>query len=76
VEVILEDENFWLSQGRIAGLFSADVRTINEHLQNIYASAELQKEPTIRNFRIVQKEGSRHFQANLFKKNNEETLKS
>ena len=36
-----------------------DVRTINEHIQNIYAYAELTVETTIRNFRIVQTEGSR-----------------
>lgn len=36
-----------------------DVRTINEHIQNIYAYAELTEETTIRNFRIVQTEGSR-----------------
>lgn len=36
-----------------------DIRTINEHIQNIYADAELTEETTIRNFRIVQTEGSR-----------------
>lgn len=65
VEVIFEDENFWLSQKRIAELFSVDVRTINEHLQNIFGSGELQKEPTIRNFRIVQQEGSREVARNV-----------
>jgi hypothetical protein len=59
VEVVFEDETFWLSQKRIAELFSVDVRTINEHLQNIYAKGELQRDSTIRNFRIVQKEGIR-----------------
>ena len=43
VEVVFEKETFWLSQKRIADLFSVDVRTINEHLQNIYATGELQK---------------------------------
>ena len=59
VEVIFEEETFWLSQKRIADLFSVDVRTINEHLQNIYGTGELEKDSTIRKFRIVQKEGSR-----------------
>ena len=36
VEVFFEEETFWLSQKRIADLFSVDVRTINEHLQNIF----------------------------------------
>lgn len=59
VEVIYNEETFWLSQKRMAALFGVDVRTINEHLQNIYNTEELQKESTIRKIRIVQKEGSR-----------------
>jgi len=59
VEVFFEEETFWLSQKRIADLFSVDVRTINEHLQNIYTTGELQKDSTIRKFRIVQNEGGR-----------------
>ncbi len=60
VEVVFEEDNFWLSQKRIADLFNADVRTVNEHLQNIYVTGELQKGSTIRKFRIVQKEGKRN----------------
>ena len=36
IEVLFEDETFWLSQKKMADLFNVDVRTINEHLQNIY----------------------------------------
>jgi hypothetical protein len=36
VEVIFNDETFWLSQKRMAELFGVDVRTVNEHLQNIF----------------------------------------
>ena len=59
VEVFFEEETFWLSQKKMGELFGVDVRTINEHLKNIFESGELGKESTIRNFRIVQKEGSR-----------------
>ena len=59
IEVEYEDETFWLSQKRMAELFGVDVRTVNEHLQNIYASGELQPDPTIRKIRIVQREGTR-----------------
>lgn len=59
VEVIFSDETFWLTQKRMAELFGVDVRTINEHLQNIYKSGELNKNSTIRKFRIVQNEGNR-----------------
>ena len=43
----------------MAELFGVGVRTVNEHLQNIYNTSELEKEATIRKIRIVQKEGSR-----------------
>jgi len=59
VEVIFESETFWLSQKRMSDLFGVDVRTINEHLKNIFETGELLKEATIRKFRIVQTEGSR-----------------
>ena len=59
VEVIYQDETFWLSQRRMAELFGVDVRTISEHLKGIYASGELTEEPTIRKIRRVQREGSR-----------------
>ena len=57
IEVRVEDDTVWLTQKLIAVLFDVDVRTINEHLSNIYQSGELQREATIRKFRIVQKEG-------------------
>lgn len=59
VEVHHEDETFWLSQRQMADLFGVDVRTINEHLRNIYESGELSQDATIRNFRMVRTEGNR-----------------
>ena len=59
IEVFYEEETFWLSQKKMGELFGVDVRTINEHLQNIFKIKELEKEATIRKFRIVQKEGVR-----------------
>jgi hypothetical protein len=59
VEVFFESETFWLSQKRMAELFGVDVRTVNEHLKNIFDTGELSKDSTIRNFRIVQMEGNR-----------------
>lgn len=59
INVRIEDENVWLTQKLIAELFDVDVRTVNEHLVNIYLERELDKNSTIRKFRIVQKEASR-----------------
>jgi hypothetical protein len=44
IQVQYEDGSFWLTQKRMAELFGVDVRTINEHLQNVYYSGELHKE--------------------------------
>lgn len=54
-----EDETIWLTQAVMAELFQKDVRTINEHLVNIYDEGELDREATIRRFRIVRTEGNR-----------------
>jgi len=62
LEVRLEGETVWLSQKLIADLFQKDVRTINEHIRNIFEEGELQPEATIRKFRIVQTEGKREVQ--------------
>ena len=59
VEMRYEDENIWLTQKMMATLYDVDVRTINEHIKKIYSDSELEKDSTIRNFRIVQTEGSR-----------------
>ena len=58
-EVNLKEETVWLSQRQMAELFGKDVRTINEHIGNIYKEKELGKSSTIRKFRTVQKEGNR-----------------
>lgn len=59
LNVFIEDETIWLSQKLMAELFEVDVRTISEHIQNIYKTQELAEISTVRNFRIVQKEGTR-----------------
>ena len=59
VEMRYEDENIWLTQKMMATLYDVDVRTVNEHIKKIYLDSELEEDSTIRNFRIVQTEGSR-----------------
>jgi hypothetical protein len=60
IEVHLQDETVWLNQKMMSELFQKDVRTINEHIQNIYNEHELEPHATIRKFRIVQTEGTRN----------------
>lgn len=65
VQVRYEDGTFWLTQKRMAELFSVNVRTVNEHLQNIFVSGEMSEEGTIRKIRIVQMEGKRKVERNV-----------
>ena len=59
VEMRYEDENIWLTQKMMAELYNVDVRTINYHIGKVFEDSELEKEATIRKFRIVQSEGQR-----------------
>lgn len=59
IQCRFEEETIWLTQAQIAELFQKDVRTINEHLINIFDEGELTREATIRKFRIVRSEGVR-----------------
>jgi len=49
----------------MAELFDKDLKTINEHIINIYNERELEDCSTIRKFRIVQQEGYRSVSRNI-----------
>ena len=59
VEVRYEDENIWITQKMLATLYEVETNTINYHIKKIFEDSELTEEATIRNFRIVQTEGTR-----------------
>jgi len=58
-------ETVWATQRQLSEVFDVDVRTINEHVKNIFKTAELDESSTIRKFRIVQKEGNRNVTRNI-----------
>ncbi len=58
ISVRLEDETVWMTQKAISELFQKSIKTINEHIKNIYIEKELEEFSTIRKNRIVQLEGS------------------
>lgn len=66
IEVLYQDETLWLTQKTMSILFDVDIRTINEHLKNIYSQGEVDKNTTIRKNRIVQKEGNRNISREVF----------
>jgi len=60
IEARYEDETVWLTQKLMAELFAVDVRTISEHLKNIFDSGELSEEAVIRKFRNTASDGKRY----------------
>ena len=59
VEVLYDEEDFWLTQKSMSKLFRVEVNTINYHLKEIFETHELEENGTIRKIRTVQNEGNR-----------------
>ena len=59
-EVNLKKDTIWLSQKQMAGLFEKDVRTVNEHIKNIFKEGELEENSVIRKFRITAADGKKY----------------
>ncbi len=57
LKVTLQDDSVWLSQAQMSELFGKDVRTVNEHIKNIFKEAELSQNSVIRKFRITARDG-------------------
>lgn len=65
LEVRLEDETVWLSQGQMAELFDVKENTITYHIKEIYNVGELEVNSTTRKIRVVRKEGNRNVSRNI-----------
>lgn len=61
----VDNESVWLSQKQMGELFGKSVKTINEHVNNVFKEGELEKDSTVRKFRIVQSEGEREVQRDI-----------
>lgn len=59
VSVRFEEDNFWMTRKAIAELFETTIANINIHIKNIPDDEELEADSTIKDFLIVQTEGSR-----------------
>jgi hypothetical protein len=60
IHVLLQDETIWMSQKQMAELFDVNVRTVNEHLKNVFSVGELNEDSVIRNFRITAEDGKKY----------------
>ena len=59
VEVLYNEEDFWLTQKSMAKLFNVAENNITYHLQNIFKTGELNENRTTQKIRVVQNEGNR-----------------
>jgi len=55
-----KQETVWATQKQLALVFEVDVRTISEHIQNIFKSDELDVDSVVRNFRIAASDGKNY----------------
>ena len=60
VEVLYDEEDFWLTQKSMSELFGVEVNTINYHLKEIFKSQELQEKSVIRKIRITANDGKKY----------------
>lgn len=60
LKVSFDGKTVWLSQKQMAELFGKDIRTINEHIKNIFTDSELVEKSVIRKFRITAEDGKEY----------------
>lgn len=65
VEVLLENEDVWLTQNALAKLFDTTRNNITLHIGNIYKEEELEEKLTSKDSLLVQTEGSRSVKRNV-----------
>lgn len=57
VNVLVADENVWLTQGSLCSLYDVSKSTVSEHLATIFASGELDEDSVVRKFRTTATDG-------------------
>ena len=60
IDVLVADENVWLTQDMIATLYEKGRSTITEHLKNIFSDGELEENSVCRNFRRTASDGKEY----------------
>ena len=58
VEVLYNEEDFWLTQKSMSKLFNVAENNITYHLRNIFKTEELNENRTTQKIRVVQNEGN------------------
>ena len=58
-DVLIMDENIWMTQKQMAQVFDVGVPAVSKHLSNIFNDGELEENRTVSKMEIVQNEGNR-----------------
>ena len=59
------NEDLWLTENQISEIYDTSQQNVNQHIKNIYANSELQKESTYKKFLLVRTEGNRQVERNI-----------
>jgi hypothetical protein len=65
LQVRFEGKDLWLTQNQVADLFNTTKQNISLHVQNIFETAELQADRTVKEYLTVRMEGKREVQRTL-----------
>lgn len=57
LKVSFDGKTVWLTQKQMADLFNKDIRTVNEHIKNVFNENELIEKAVVRKFRITASDG-------------------
>lgn len=60
IDVRMEEETVWLTQGQMGQLFGKDKRTISEHIANIFSEGELYENSVVRKYRTTASDGKNY----------------
>ena len=71
IDVVVKDENIWVTQKAMAELFGVKVPAISKHLKNIFEEGELQQEVVVSKMEITTQHGAladktQHHEANFY----------
>lgn len=64
VEVLYNDEDFWLTQKSMAKLFNVAENNITYHLQNIFKTGELEQNSVTQKIRVTASDGKKYNKSN------------
>lgn len=65
VEILLQNENLWLTQAKMAELFDVQKAAISKHLKNIFADGELQEPSVVSKMETTASDG-KNYQTNIY----------